>query len=53
MEILDDAEPVLSQYEIVYLDIELKSIAIIFKNLSDNIEFRQQYAKYYNVQLKN
>ena len=53
MEILDDAEPVLSQYEIVYLDIELNSIAIILKEMSANIEFRQQYAKYYNVQLKN
>ena len=53
MEILDDAEPVLSQYEIAYLNLELNAIATILKNLSDNTGFRQQYAKYYNVHLKN
>lgn len=53
MEILDDAEPVLSQYEIAYLNLELNAIATILKNLSDNTGFRQQYAKYYNVRLKN
>lgn len=49
MEILDDAEPVLSQYEISYLTSELNSIAVILKKMPDNAEFRQQYAKYYNM----
>ena len=45
MEVLDDAEPVISQYEIMLLNNEFSVIADIIKELSDKDSFREEYIK--------
>lgn len=45
MENLDDAEPIMSQYEIFYLNSELNSIASIIKKMADESTFQNEYLK--------
>ncbi len=47
METLDDAEPVLSQYEIEYLGLELTSIAAVFSNVSNSSSFQKCFLLHY------
>lgn len=47
MEVLDDAEPVLSQYEISYLNTELGKIAEVIKDSPKKETFRKNYSKTY------
>lgn len=53
MENLDDAEPIMSQYEILYLNSELKSIASIIENLTDECTFRSEYFKLNQYNLRS
>lgn len=47
MEALDDAEPVLSQYEIFYFNAELEKISEIVKESPEKETFRNNYLKTY------
>lgn len=49
MEILDDKEPILSQYEFKYLNTELNAIANILQAGLDSNKFREHYTQYYDV----